>query len=494
MKKKEIRNILSGFDKTELPSKGRILSACPEAVGEAQIRRSVRKRNIIILAVVVSAVLVLVGCAAEVKEYREAVAFFEEYSLSVGDLSRSEIKKVYRDIKTEKFVFEKTAEVLLRTVDGYDLNGNEPTPEELKAVWDNLGAPEDDIYTWYYIDNEIVVDGITQSGEMMFEKRIDGEAVWSTRIDLRDSFVEGYSIISDTYIAVYGVDGRNIDGRKSAGFIDFLNENNGERLWRYVFDDYKFFSIAEILQSGDEIVIFGRGDLESFVFTRMDISGAVTYQKITEIGNMGIWDVATFGDGYLVQLGGYQQSEKLVKVSSKGEISESFSYSSEDTAYFIKDMMEYGGMIYLSTYAVPKNGRDIQTSHDEIGAVLEKIWNVSPGEADSGEMSNYGIFMNVENLTENLRNNYTAVLLVCDTETGIPGEFYSVKGSVCGELSLNENGEMLWETEYISDSYYSPTTSSFSIGGACYVYRHTFDRDGELVSSEKTGEVSSFRR
>ena len=490
MNKKEIRNILSGFDKTELPSKGRILSACPEAVGEAQIRRGVRKRNIIIFAVAVAALLVLVGCAAEVKEYGDAVAFFEEYSLSAENLSRSEIKKVYRDIKTEKFVFQKTAEVLLRTVDGYDLNGNEPTPEELKAVWDNLGAPEDDIYTWYYLDNEIVVDGITQSGEMMFEKRIDGEAVWSTKIDLRDSFVEGYSIISDTYIAVYGVDGRNINGRKSAGFIDFFNENNGERLWRYVFDDYKFFSIAEILESGDEIVIFGRGDLEYFVYTRMDLSGAVTYQKITEIGNMGIWDVATFGDGYLVQLGGYQQSEKLVKVSSLGEISESFSYSSEDTAYFIQDMMEYGGRIYLSTYAVPKNGRDIQTGYDEIGAVLEKIWEKSPDEAGTG----YGVSMNTDNLTEDLRNNYTAVLLVCDIESGTPEEFYSVKGSVCGELSLNENGEMLWETEYISDAYYSPATSSFSIGGACYVYRHTFDISGVLVSSEKTGEVSSFRR
>ncbi len=42
-----------------------------------------------------------------------------------------------------------------------------------------------------------------------------------------------------------------------------------------------------------------------------------------------------------------------------------------------------------------------------------------------------------EELTPLVRDNYTAVLLVCDPEGGAPETFYSVQGSLGGKLRVN---------------------------------------------------------
>ena len=493
MNKKEIKRILSGFDRVDMPNKDKILSSCPNAEEKASVRKGTGKRNALILAVAVAALLALVGCAAEVKEYNDAVTFFEEYSLSTDNLSRSEIKKVYRDIITEQFALEQTAVVILDQVKGYVVGVSVPSSEELKKVWDDLTVSNDGPYSWYYLDNEIEEEGIIRSGEMMFCKIVDCEVIWETKIPLRDGYVEDYVLLKNgKYVAVYGVYSPSARGSKNCGFIELFDAESGESLWRKIFDDYRHFSVSAVLPSEEGLVAFCRGDLENFVFVKLDLSGDIIHKNVTEIGNKGIWNVANFEDGYIMQLGSYQQNEKLVKVSDEGEISDGFSYSSEDTAYFITDMMEYGGKLYLSAYAVPKNGREIVSGHGEIVSVLDEIIDMYMIEI--GEHPDAGFGLYAENLTEKLRENYTAVLLVCDSESGRPSEFYSIEGSVCGELSINEDGEMLWETEYISDSYYSPATSSFSIGGACHVYRHTFDKKGDLISSEKTGEVTDFRR
>ena len=93
-----------------------------------------------------------------------------------------------------------------------------------------------------------------------------------------------------------------------------------------------------------------------------------------------------------------------------------------------------------------------------------------------------------------VRDNYTAMLLVCDPTRGTPQEFYSVKGSLGGELSLRDSGMLLWDVESITTTFFSPGTSSFTIGGTSYVFRYTFDSVGGLVSQEKTGEVVDYRR
>ena len=93
-----------------------------------------------------------------------------------------------------------------------------------------------------------------------------------------------------------------------------------------------------------------------------------------------------------------------------------------------------------------------------------------------------------------VRDNYTAVLLVCGPGGGAPETFYSVKGSLGGALALDDAGNLAWDVESVVDTFFSPATNSFTIGGTCWVFRYTFDAAGTLLSQEDTGETTAYRR
>ena len=93
-----------------------------------------------------------------------------------------------------------------------------------------------------------------------------------------------------------------------------------------------------------------------------------------------------------------------------------------------------------------------------------------------------------------IRDNYTAVLLLCDPQGGAPETFYSVKGSLGAGLTVNDAGELVWEVESVANTFFSPATNSFTIGGTSQVFRYTFDAAGTLLSQEDTGETVPYRR
>lgn len=97
-------------------------------------------------------------------------------------------------------------------------------------------------------------------------------------------------------------------------------------------------------------------------------------------------------------------------------------------------------------------------------------------------------------LTKLVRDNYTAMLLVCNPESGEPKTFYSVKGSLGGELTPDEEAKLIWKVERITDTRLSLATSAFTIAGASSIYEYVFDNNGILLSQEKTGEVVDFMR
>lgn len=143
-------------------------------------------------------------------------------------------------------------------------------------------------------------------------------------------------------------------------------------------------------------------------------------------------------------------------------------------------MAEFGGQVYLSAYAVPKqiNGG----GRHEIANILDYVF-----EKENWEISS-------EELTPLVRDNYTAVLLLCDPEGGAPETFYSVNGSLGGELNVNDAGKLVWDVESIVNTFFSPATSSFTIGGTCQIFRYTFDDTGTLLHQEDTGETAPYHR
>lgn len=91
-----------------------------------------------------------------------------------------------------------------------------------------------------------------------------------------------------------------------------------------------------------------------------------------------------------------------------------------------------------------------------------------------------------------LRNHYTAVLLVCNPIEGTPQTYYSVQGSLGGNLTAGD--ELSWDVESFSGATYCSFTSAWTISGTCQVFRYSFDPNGTLLNQEKTDEVTGFWR
>ena len=432
----------------------------------------------------------------EAKEYQEAVRFFEDYGLSTEGLSREEIKAVYRDITTESFSYSKTSDVLTnrifqQQVEGYEILQEDPTPENVENLWNYMNAgnlwveQKDGIHYSYGSDyKENPVLGFEVHDKSYVEK-YDGQCLlW--RVEVSEFWISDYIIVSGGVIA-YGQTETWSSLQKSYAWMVKISEK-GEREWiRKLDHGFEDEYIGAILQNPDgSYGVISRGDLKYFCVSQYTASGEeISFHK-TEVGNYGIWNAVCFQDGYLVQLGSYMTGEyaKIVKVDRDGTITDSFSYSQGDAYYYITDMIEFSGKIYLSAYSVPKLEDESQSAGGrcEIASVLNylfdrNIWEISD-----------------EELTPMVRENYTALLLVCEPQEGTPQEFYSVKGSLGGSLSHSDTGMLLWDVESITSTFYSPATSSFTIGGTSTIFRYTFEKGGMLIQREKTGETVPYRR
>ena len=435
--------------------------------------------------------------AAEAAEYKAAVQFFNDYGMSTDGLTRGEIKAVYRDITTKSFSYSKTAEVIINSISadnvgGYEIMQDDPTPEDVENLWNYknynggfIGSTQTGVHYKYRSEyKEDKTLGFEIHDKSYLEKYDGDELLWS--VSVSDFWIEDYSIVSDGVIA-YGRTATWSSNQKSHAWMAKI-DLDGNLVWKKMLSNgFDREYISAVVENNDgSYAVFSRGDLKYFCLSQYAVDGKETHFHKTEVGNYGIWNAARFEDGYIVQLGSYMENEyaKIVKVDHEGNITDSFSYSDEDFYYSITDMIEFNGNIYLSAYAVPQlsNEEPNAGSRYELANVLKYLFDNNIWEIAS------------EELTPMVRDNYTAVLLVCEPKTGKPQEFFSVKGSLGGKLSVSDTGNLLWDVESITSTFFSPATSSFTIGGTSYVFRYAFDTSGLLMSQEKTEEVVNFRK
>lgn len=429
--------------------------------------------------------------AAEVKEYNAAIEFFEENGLSTQGLTRSEIKKVYHDITTQSFSYSKTAGVILESlsteqIEGYEIWQDAPTPEDIERLWNYKTYGGGFVYPEQSENDEVFYDYYAEYKDVAFfqshfEKHSGDRLLWRVSFSER---IRGYIELSNRMI-VYGETARSSVEENVYLWVASIDEN-GNVLWETQLDNgfhTEYISaVFEDEEGGYQII--SRGDSNFLCLTKITPDGRKAYFTKNEVGNYGIGNISPTSNGYIVQLINNMTAEyaKIVLIDSEGLITDSFSYDGADIYYHITDMMEYEGKIYLSTYATPKCEDDINVGRWEIESILNYLFTNDIFEISS------------EELTPIVRNNYTAILLVCDPGSGTPEEFYSVDGSLGGKLSLTASGELSWDVESITTTFYSPATSSFTIGGTCYVYKYEFNRSGELITSTKTDEIINFRR
>jgi len=509
MNKHQIAAALKQLDTLPLPDKEKILSACPPPAAAGMTlpatanRRKIRFKPL--LAACLAIVLLLSGLsayviAAEAREYNQAVTFFQENDLSVAGLSRVEIKQVYRDIQTGSFTYVKTAAVIeesiiRNSVSGYEIFQDEPTPEDLENLWNlknnyaqylaqylnkDLGGFSYRFYSTEKYDEDLGFDVLDQS---IFEKYAEDRLIWSAKFSA--FWIEDYVIFNGKVI-VYGQTRTYASGQERHAWMAMIDPD-GTILWQTVLnngfhDEY----IGAILPTDEKIVVFSRGELKYLCLSEYDLKGSALGSQQAEVGNYGIWNAARLGDSYIVQLGSYTNDEhaRIVKVSGDGNIVDTFTYDSDVCHYYIADMIEYNQSLYLSAYSVPRLADETKDAGGryDIAAVLNYIFD------------NQRFDISNEELTKLMRENFTAVLLVCDSASGIPREFYSVAGSLGGKLALSGSNTLCWDVESITDSFFSPMTSAFTIRGTNLVFRYTFDAAGAIIDQEKTGEMTAFWR
>lgn len=442
------------------------------------------------LVLLISLALGAYAYATEAKKYNDAVEFFDNYGLKTDGLSRVEIKRVYRDIITKSFSYSKTSEVIINSMSSEQLSGYEIlqeniTSEYIENLWNykNYSGATDtsdkkgvsySYYSEYKRDDSL---GFNVHDKSYLEKYDGEELVWRTEIS--EFAIYGYEAVSDGVIAYGNTYRWSTEQPTHAGMMKV--DTNGNIVWKQILDSgFEDEYICEIIETDPGAYsVISRGDYEYICLSKFTSAGKKESFNKTKIGKYGIFSVVRSSSGYIVQLGSIMTGEhaKIIKLDLDGNVKEAFVYGEEDVDYYITDMIEYGEKIYLSAYAVPKHD-----SRSEIGPMLEYIF-------ENNIMS-----ISSEKITPLLRKNYTALLLVCDSATGTPKEFYSVSGSLGGELDVSEAGELVWDVESITSSFFSPYTNAYTVAGTCYVFRYTFDTEGALKSQQKTDEITSFWR
>ncbi|MBO4873612.1 MAG: hypothetical protein J5496_09425 [Lachnospiraceae bacterium] len=502
MKKEKISRILSEIDGKYVEEAAMADDAAlPQGARSVSLHRGgkpSRRFRFGLAAACLAAVLLLgtgaFALRAEAKEYQAAVQFFEENGLSTEGLSRTEVKAVYRDITTKSFTYGKTAEVIRQAVPGWEIAQEEVTPQELSKWWeqkyltvtDDPGETDPAVKPFLEPGIQFLSDfqgGVDAQGNVIPEKGIlscyrDKRLVWTAEFPNRS--VTGWSYFEEGTL-VWGKDRSDF-----AAWMACVDEAGNFRWQRNIDHAFQFESISFALSDDDgSWAVISRGDYKYLCLTRLDRDGKELYFHQTEVGELAIWGAVRLGDGYLVHLGRSREGDyaHLYRMDHDGNITENYAFTADEYEYHIAGMTEFEGQVYLSAYTVPA----LKTpgfGREEIQKILDILW----------PMDDHGADITSEELTPLVRENYTAVLLICDPEGGTPQTFWSVKGSVGDSLSVNDAGALEWRVKRIDSSYYSPYTSAYTIGCVCSVFRYTFDESGSLIGRADTGETAQFHR
>ncbi len=462
-----------------------------------------RRRFMLKILAPVAACLVLTACiggyaiAAEAKEYNAAVDFFEQNGLSAEGLSREDLKAVYRDITTNRFTNDKTVEVIRRSVPGVEILQHEPTPEELSDLWNsNINAWSGSHthnaveYNWDYKYKSDTMYNLDLE-KITVECLHNGEALWKTEFlspnkKMGDSFDVECCVMTSEGTVVEGqrTDWTGLYEHFTYGWFALIDNSGNKMCERELKHGFNYEYIGAVLDNGDgTLAVISYGDYEYLCLSQYDANGNELSFTKTQFSHISdILNAARLGDGYLVQLAGTDEDDgraHLAKLDRAGNVTDNFVYKSEECDYYITDMAEFEGNVYLSAYAVPK--QTDEGGRHEIADILDYVFNGENWEISS------------EELTPIVRDNYTAVLLLCDPNGGAPKNFYSVKGSLGSTLAV-EDEQLKWDVESITSTFFSPATSMFSIGGNCLVYRYSFDESGAIIGYEDTGEITHYAR
>ncbi len=441
--------------------------------------------------------------AAAKKDYKNALTFFYENELSTKGLTKNEIKEVYRDFYSHSFTNDLTTDVLLNSrpgvVRGFEITGD-------ASEWDTT-VPDtslSDYKTPVYYEFERLytdIDGTynpqtqayrQQFTESIFRKYHNSEKVWE--ISFQDIQIYGYygdPVDDSKPVLVYGTGSSPNDSKDEIVTLIAL-DTDGTILWETVQNNTPGSEqIDAVLSNPDgSYTTFGRCAADNkqsgncLCVNKYSKKGTPLSANTIDINDHIIENVALTESGYLMHLSSYVVTDfaRVLKLDFEGNVVGDFSYESEEYDFYIADFCELNDTVYISGYTAPKVEKKVVAyGRREILMLKSEL---------SGR-----IISSHEELLDMFRDNFTAVLLACEPDSGSPKEFYSVAGSLGDEVYV-AGDSVCWFTKDIIDGSYSPqeikmigdvgyVTSQTKLAILCRFYANIFNEDGTFKEQKK---------
>jgi hypothetical protein len=487
----------------EKESSRRVFKKVRELDGGAPAQKRVKFRLSMRLLYAAAAVVLLAALgtgayayAAEAKEYKAAKEFFMDNGLSTEGLTRGEIKAVYRDITTESFTYDKTAEVIAHNLEtnhiaGWELISNDPDPDpvDVKQIWEQLWVKYQGEIHYFcdWQDVQTVENGVVHVSmkEGSITKCIGNEPIWTYTTDNMRFYHEvmltedvlGVGAVTSDY--EYPEDGDFDDSeRRYMPAISRLTED-GKLVWFAKWDNgWPEEQISSVVENedGSLTVISSLCDREKKEFalcvTRLSEGGENLGSVIEPMDNE-VWacDAAAFDGGYLAVI--YEtinNNEKInlkqsvVRIEKDGTVAGIYSYSSEGKDYTILSIAPFGGKLYISAQL---------NDRIDYGA----LWMRNSNGEDISD----------EEYTELAKQSTTAFLLVTDEPGGEVRVFYEIKGAVPHDPLKVEDGKLVYSVGVVVKAHYTPIINTRTKEWTLGLIEYVFDAEGALVETREVG-------
>ena len=334
-------------------------------------------------------------------------------------------------------------------------------------------------------------ENIGVDGDEFIKYNGDSEE-WRVTFDAMQS-LGTWTKVDDGY-AVYG---RNL-GVWDSTLLAYV-ENDGQV--RYIKDydliqksdseDSHIEQIEAIFQNEDGTLTIISNAINSYIYenpgftfylniTVIDTEGNVIRSNTTAIDWMDIINVTKVADGYLLQVTNDSDDNRnvVLKVDRDGNYVSCFELNEIESIYKVTDITEVDGDVYISSYVVPESDGKF---------VLRG--NYIPASAKA-ELTDSEINISDEELLDKVKDNYTAMLLVCDSDDGKVKEFYSVDGAVGANINVSTTGEIVWDVKNIAEASIRNHYERYEMSAVCSISRYLISGNGEVSSIEDTNKFS----
>ena len=488
-----------------------------------QIRRSIPLRKLI--AASLAAVLLAggIGVAVDAMGYKQATDFFARNGLSTQGLSRQDVRAVYRDIITKSFTYEKTDDVIAegieKNVPGYEITADMDDPEDLRQLWESwtrgelekvvvdgvINEFDGDTYqkgVWYDAEGISIYNpdkARSETRETVVYKYQDDTLCWESTVPfiarLMKPIGECTVVIGEKEIFSELIpESASLPKADSSEQIAFLDKN-GQLLWHKQFEeeaDIAFLDTDWAFDNGDEsFTLFTRSTrtengevVRTVLIWRFGLNGEQLAYKEFDIGQYGLSNVTQLMGHYVLLQNIDKMAPKLTIIDADGEAMTGAEYQITDQLQSIKDVVQGGNYFYISARTMLAGEGEDEIGRPNVALSQEKktLWE----QRDT---------LSEKELLERIRSHYTAVLLRCDIETGEIESFYSVPGVIADKLEVSDEGKLVWHLQSLTQAEMQeiPNRNAYLIRGTSVIYRYTFDGKANLIKTENTGELATYR-